>query len=60
VASSQYVLLISRSPEALERYRGKTGWSEPQPDARPWTDDYTNVWGAVMTQAKKTIEASLR
>jgi hypothetical protein len=60
VMSSQYVLLISKSPAAIARYRGKTGWSEPEPDARPWTDDYTNVWGAVMTQAKRAIAASLR
>ena len=59
IASSQYVLLVARSPEALAAYRGKPGWSEPVPDARPWTDDYTNIWGAVMAQAKKAIEASL-
>ena len=59
VASSQYVLLIARSPEALDRYRGKPGWSKPQPQGRAWTDDYTNVWGAVMAQAKETIAAAL-
>jgi spermidine synthase len=59
VASSQYVLLLARSPEALDRYRGKPGWSEPQPDRRPWTDDYTNVWGAVVAQARQTIEGYL-
>jgi len=60
VASSQYVLLISRSPQALARYRGKPGWVEAKADARAWTDDYTNIWGAVMAQAKRTIEQSLR
>ncbi len=60
IVSSQYVLLISRSPEALERYRGKTGWSEPKPSARPWTDDYTNVIGAVIAQARQSIAATLR
>jgi spermidine synthase len=59
VASSQYVLLISHSPRALDRYRGKPGWSEPKADARPWTDDYTNVWGAVVAQARRAIAAAL-
>ena len=59
IASSQYVLLISRSSEALQRYRGKEGWQEPKPDARAWTDDYTNVWGAVMTRAREVISGLL-
>lgn len=44
------VLLVARNTRALDRYRGLPEWKPPVPSARAWTDDYTNVWGAMIDQ----------
>jgi SAM-dependent methyltransferase len=44
------VLLVARDPKSLERYRNLPEWRPPAPTSRPWTDDYTNVWGAMLAQ----------
>ncbi len=48
VEASGVALLVARNPAALEAYNGLTDWTPPQTHSRPWTDDYTNVWGAMI------------
>jgi hypothetical protein len=46
------VVLISRAPAALDRARADARWSELKSDgARPWTDDYSNIIGAMLAKA---------
>lgn len=41
-------LIIGRSPEAMARYAADDRWLPADPSlARPWTDDYTNIPGAL-------------
>jgi spermidine synthase len=47
------VMLVAAKPETLDRYRGVTEWSEPTPSRRAWTDDYTNVWGAMIARIRE-------
>lgn len=42
------VLLVSKEPSSLYAYRSLGEWRPASPSPRPWTDDYTNVWGAMM------------
>ncbi len=43
------VILAGRTPEALAPFRQDPRWSRTDPDAaRPWTDDYSNVLGALV------------
>ncbi len=46
------VLLVARDQAALDRYRGSTEWTTPPAGVRAWTDDYTNVWGAMIARLK--------
>ena len=48
VDSSGQALLMARDPKALDRYSGDPQWTAPKAQARAWTDDYTNVWGAMI------------
>jgi hypothetical protein len=51
VAPSQ-VMLVARNPEALARFAHDPRWRPAQDKGtRPWTDDYTNVVGAIVDQA---------
>ena len=46
--SSQDVVIVGRSAAALASYRAAPGWTIPPPSrTRPWTDDYTNLAGAL-------------
>jgi hypothetical protein len=48
--SSEYVVIAGRTPQALEPYRSGE-WEIPPPSrARTWTDDYTNIPGAVWSR----------
>ena len=47
-ASSEDALIIARSPAGLARFKGDARWNETNPNlVRPWTDDYTNLAGAL-------------
>jgi spermidine synthase len=50
VESPGIVLLVAADPHALDRYRGDRQWSPEVRPARAWTDDYTNVWGAMLAR----------
>jgi spermidine synthase len=49
VAAPTRVVLIAKSPEALERFADDPRWREARAGGtRPWTDDYTNVVGSLI------------
>jgi SAM-dependent methyltransferase len=49
--SSQDVVIVGRTPRALASYRAAPGWMIPPPSrTRPWTDDYTNLVGALLAE----------
>src|SRR5690606_12104000 len=51
--SDEDVLIAARTPAVLAPYRADPTWSAARPHAaRPWTDDYTNVFGALAEQMK--------
>jgi predicted O-methyltransferase YrrM len=50
VETGGIVLLVARTPEPLGPYRQLAEWKDQRPAARPWTDDYTNVWGAMIAR----------
>lgn len=47
--SSEDVVIVARDPAVLKRFLADPGWVVPPPSrTRPWTDDYTNVPGALL------------
>ena len=46
------VLLVTRDQAVLDRYVGNHEWTAPPAGPRAWTDDYTNVWGAMLARFK--------
>jgi hypothetical protein len=54
-ATSSEVVLISRSKEKLDRARATGRWQELESDGgRPWTDDYSNIIGAMIARAQES------
>ncbi len=49
VETSSLALVAARDPKVLDAYRA-AGWGPPEHKARAWTDDYTNVFGALWTR----------
>jgi hypothetical protein len=53
-SSSEDALIVARSPAGLARFKSDARWTATNPNlVRPWTDDYTNLAGALwrrMTQ----------
>lgn len=48
-ASSEDVMLVARSPKALEDFYRDRRWMAPPPaTVKPWSDDYTNLIGALL------------
>jgi hypothetical protein len=44
-------VIVARNPSALALFRGDARWTPPQSNGvRVWTDDYTNVFGAMVRQ----------
>ncbi len=50
VDASGAALLAARTAATLARYHDDPQYRPAHPDARPWTDDHTNVWGALMAR----------
>lgn len=47
--ASTEVLILSATPEGLADFITDPGWKTiVDTDVRPWTDDYVNLWGALM------------
>ena len=52
--SSEDALVIARSPQALAPFAADARWSPIDPTrARAWTDDYTNLIGALIGRMKE-------
>jgi len=52
VAAPNQVMLVARTPQALARFAADPRWrSARDKGVRPWTDDYTNIVGAIVDQA---------
>ncbi len=60
--SAESALIIARSPEALAHYAADPRWQPSRPDlVRPWTDDYTNLVGAMMRRiGERPVFANLK
>ncbi len=50
--SSEDVLIIARNEAALAPYVSDPSWRRATATVRPWTDDYTNLVGALISQTK--------
>jgi SAM-dependent methyltransferase len=51
--SAEDALIVTRSLQALAPYEADKRWSQTDPTAvRPWTDDYTNLPGAMYAEMK--------
>lgn len=49
-----HAMLFSRSPEAIERALAGGKWQRIESDGgRPWTDDYSNIVGAMIDHVRK-------
>ncbi|MDB5420041.1 MAG: putative spermine/spermidine synthase protein, partial [Phenylobacterium sp.] len=52
--SAEDVVIIGKSPEAIARFAHDKRWAPADPTlARPWTDDYTNLVGALWRRMKE-------
>ncbi|WP_269713360.1 fused MFS/spermidine synthase [Caulobacter sp. NIBR2454] len=52
--TAEDVLIAARNPEALKVFRDDPRWSWPQAEkVRPWTDDYSNLFGAMIRRMKQ-------
>jgi hypothetical protein len=52
--ASSIVLIVGRTPQALEPFRRDPRWEVPDPKGtRPWTDDYSNVLGALIGRLQR-------
>jgi hypothetical protein len=52
-ALASEVVLVARNPEALARAKAAGLWQDlPSDGGRPWTDDYSNIIGAMLDKAK--------
>ncbi|MFN3913009.1 spermidine synthase [Hyphomonas sp.] len=57
-ARASEVVLVARSQDALDPYLGTGNWKPLEADgARPWSDDYSNVVGAMYDHWKATRSA---
>ncbi|HEX2816707.1 MAG TPA: fused MFS/spermidine synthase, partial [Phenylobacterium sp.] len=46
--SAEDAVIVARSPAGLARFAHDARWRATRPDrVRPWTDDYTNLFGAL-------------
>ncbi len=52
VESSSQAIIAARDPKVLEAYAALPGWTPTTHVARAWTDDYTNVPGALWARLR--------
>lgn len=54
--SAEDALIIGRSPQALAGYAADERWQPSRPDlVKPWTDDYTNLVGAMVRRMRERM-----
>jgi hypothetical protein len=50
-------VIVARSPAGLVRFAGDRRWEATDPNrARPWTGDYTNLFGALWRRLKQKMD----
>ncbi len=55
-SSSTDAVIIGRTPQALADFAKDDRWQDPpHTDTRPWTDDYTNLVGALVRHFKQKM-----
>jgi SAM-dependent methyltransferase len=55
--SPEDAVIIARSPAGLARFAHDGRWRPTDPNtARPWTDDYTNLFGALLRRLKQKMD----
>jgi SAM-dependent methyltransferase len=54
-AAPEDALIVGRSQAALDRFAGDTRWKPAATTVRPWTDDYTNLAGALWRRMVERI-----
>jgi len=55
--SPEDAVIIARSPAGLARFAHDPRWRPTQPDkVRPWTDDYTNLFGALWRRVTERLD----
>jgi SAM-dependent methyltransferase len=55
--SPEDAVIVARSPAGLVRFAGDRRWEATDPNrARPWTDDYTNLFGALWRRLKQKMD----
>ncbi|HYE45249.1 MAG TPA: fused MFS/spermidine synthase, partial [Caulobacter sp.] len=51
--SSEDVMIVAKTRAALAPYEANTAWlPSPPPRVKPWTDDYTNLVGAMLASVR--------
>jgi spermidine synthase len=53
--TSGAAMLVARNIDTLDRYKDLSEWELTQPKGRPWTDDRTNVWGAMLAHIRWSL-----
>ena len=57
-ASAEDAVIVGRTPAALARFASGSRWRPADPTlARPWTDDYTNLAGALWRRMRGKLAA---
>jgi SAM-dependent methyltransferase len=55
--SSEDAVIVARSPQALAAFAADPRWRPADPGSiRPWTDDYTNLAGAMISRMRQRWE----
>ena len=53
--ASEEAVIVARSPAGLAPFRGDKRWAPVRSEVRPWTDDYTNLFGAMIRRTQEKL-----
>ncbi len=56
VESSSHVMIFARDAADLAPYVASGKWTPPDEPGRAWTDDYTNIVGAIWARVKENLD----
>jgi hypothetical protein len=55
--SPEDAVIVARTPAGLARFARDARWQATRPDkVRPWTDDYTNLFGSLLRRLKQRLD----
>jgi hypothetical protein len=58
--SPEDAVIVARSPAGLARFSHDRRWQPTEPDkVRPWTDDYTNLFGALYRRVLQKMDPKI-